>query len=142
MIHEFEQDGIRFRYPAGWTLEREDSDEGWTVSLQGPETAFLTLTCDAGMPDREEMTEAALAALRSDYPDLESETAVETLAGQPAIGHDINFFSLDLPITCWTRSFFSSAGTVLVLCQASDLELEHAGPILRAICASLRVEDD
>jgi hypothetical protein len=59
-----------------------------------------------------------------------------------AIGHDINFFSLDLSITCWTRCFYSDAGTVLVMCQASDLELEQTEPLLRAILASLKVEEE
>ena len=52
------------------------------------------------------------------------------------------FFSLDLTNTCWTRSFYSSEGTVLVLWQVNDLELEHAEPVLKAICSSFRVEMD
>src|ERR1700722_11875812 len=110
MIHEFTQDGISFRYPANWTLECEEADGGWTATVQGPESAFLSLTCDSGMPDRETMVESALEAVRSEDPALDSEIAVETLAGQLAIGHDIDFISLDLPITCWTRCFFSAAG--------------------------------
>ena len=59
-----------------------------------------------------------------------------------AVGHDIQFFSLDLTNTCWTRSFYSARGTVLVMCQTSDLELEKNEPVLRAICASLEAEQD
>jgi hypothetical protein len=58
------------------------------------------------------------------------------------VGHDIRFFSLDLTNTCWTRSFYSARGTVLVLCQTNDLELETNEPVLRAICASLEVDDE
>jgi hypothetical protein len=57
------------------------------------------------------------------------------------MGHDIRFTSLDLTNTCWTRSFYSSAGTVLVLCQFNDLESESNEPVLHAICASLEVDD-
>ena len=32
-----------------------------------------------------------------------------------AVGHDINFFSLDLTNTCWTRSLYGDRGTLLVL---------------------------
>jgi len=67
---------------------------------------------------------------------------VDNLAGQPAIGHDIRFISLDLTNTCWTRTFYSSEGTVLVLCQANDLELEQHEPVLRAICESLEVDQE
>ena len=59
-----------------------------------------------------------------------------------AVGHDIQFFSLDLTNTCWTRSIDSAIGTLLVLCQSNDLELEEYEPVLRAICASLTVEEE
>ena len=53
----------------------------------------------------------------------------------------MRFFSLDLTNTCWTRCFYSNVGTVLVLAQSSDLDLDDYEPALRAICASLRVEE-
>src|SRR5262249_46609997 len=124
-----------------WRLEREDNETGWTVSLQSPGTAFLTLSLDEEMPSADQMVETALAALREDYPDLEADECVDSLAGQPAVGHDIQFFSLDLTNTCWTRSFYTPRGTVLVLCQANDLESETHVQVLRAICASLEVDE-
>jgi hypothetical protein len=142
MLAEFDDDGLHFRYPPNWRLEREDNEAGWTVSLQSPGTAFLTITLQEDMPSADRLAETALAALREDYPDLEAEDCVESLAGQPAVGHDIRFFSFDLTNTCWTRSFYCARGTVLVLAQASDLELETHAPVLRAICASLEVDDD
>ena len=81
-----------------------------------------------------------LDALKEDYPDLEAEEIEEDLAGQPAFGHEIRFFSFDFLNTCWTRSFFSTRGTVLVMCQTNDLENNE--PILRAICASLEVDEE
>jgi hypothetical protein len=137
----FREDGISFRYPENWTLEREDAEGGWTVSVQSPDTAFLVLSCDEGMPDTEEVAETTLEALREEYPGLEAEPRAETLAGRMAVGHDIQFISFDLTNTCWTRCFDSDAGTVLVMCQANDLEMEKNGPVLKAICASLAVEE-
>jgi hypothetical protein len=142
MVAEFADGGIRFRYPDNWRLEREDSDKGFTVSLQSPGTAFLMVSFDEEMPSVDRVAETALAALRDEYPGLEADDRIDSLAGQPAVGHDIRFFSLDLTNTCWTRSFYSSRGTILVLCQASDLELETQEPVLRAICASLRTDDE
>jgi hypothetical protein len=138
----FEDGGIKFRYPENWKLEREDSDTGWTVSLQSPGTAFMMVCLREDMPTADQLAEAALDALREDYPELEVDDCVDSIAGQPAVGHDIRFFSLDLTNTCWTRSFYSNQGTVLLLCQTSDLELENNGPVLKAICASLEVEDE
>ena len=137
----FEEDGIKLQYPENWELQREEAENGWTITLQSPETALLVLSFDADMPDMELMAETALNALRDEYADLESEDCFETVAGQPAVGHDVRFFSLDLTNTCWTRSFYSEQGTVLVLWQANDLELDTSEPILRAICASLEVDD-
>jgi hypothetical protein len=141
----FEREGISFRYPENWRLEREETDAGWTMLLQSPGSAFLTLTLDQSMPAVEEMADAALAALREDYPDLEADDRVEKFAGQMAVGHDIAFLvkcvNFDLTNTCWTRCFYSDSGTALVLCQANDLELEEYGPVLKAVCASLRVEE-
>jgi hypothetical protein len=142
MTVEFDDDGIRFRYPESWRLEREDNDMGWTVSLQSPDTAFLLISLNAEMPSVDNVAETALEALREDYPDLEADDCIDSLAGQPAVGHNIRFFSLDLTNTCWTRSFYSARGTVLVMCQTNDLELETNEPVLRAICASLEVDDE
>jgi hypothetical protein len=142
MVGEFEDGGIRFRYPENWRLEREDNQDGWTVTLQSPGTAFMTVTLDEEMPSTEEMAATALAAMKEVYPDLEADDCVDSLAGQPAVGHDMRFFSLDLTNTCWTRSFYSSRGTVLILCQMNDLEQEAHEPILKAICASLELEED
>lgn len=138
----FERDGIRFLYPENWQQEESEGDSGWTVALQSPDTAFLVLSFDGSMPDREEMARTALETLRADYPDLESEDFFETFAGQPAFGFDIRFFSLDLTNTCYVRAFYSGGGTVLLLWQFNDLELEKHEPVLRAICTSLKVEED
>ncbi|MBV9123440.1 MAG: hypothetical protein JO112_08795 [Planctomycetes bacterium] len=138
----FDEGGLRFQYPDNWRLEREDNDTGWTVSIQSPDTAFVMISLREDMPSVEELAETALAALREDYPDLEADECTDSLAGQPAVGHDIQFFSFDLTNTCWTRSFYSPQGTVFVLCQTNDLELADHEPILKAICKSLHIEDE
>ncbi|HMF12210.1 MAG TPA: hypothetical protein VKE94_07885 [Gemmataceae bacterium] len=142
MAARFDDGGIRFQYPENWRLEREENDSGWTVSLQSPGTAFMMVCLREDLPTPDQVAEAALDALREEYPELEADDCVDNLAGQPAIGHDIRFISLDLTNTCWTRSFYSSEGTVLVLCQANDLELEVHEPVLRAICKSLEVDEE
>ena len=142
MAARFDDGGIRFQYPENWRLEREENETGWTVSLQSPGTAFMMVCLREDLPTPDQVAEAALDALREEYPELEADDCVDNLAGQPAIGHDIRFISLDLTNTCWTRSFYSAEGTVLVLCQANDLELEEHEPVLRAICKSLEVDEE
>jgi len=142
MAEQFAENGIRFRYPENWRLEREETESGWTVLLQSPDTAFFLLSLNENRLSSEEVTRTALDALREDYPDLEADECVDSLAGQPAVGYDIRFTSLDLTNTCWTRGCYCAGGTILVLCQLNDLELESNEPVLRAICASLTLEDD
>lgn len=138
----FTDEGICFQYPENWLLEREDTEDGWTVAVQSPATAFLLLSMRTDLPSIEEMANTALEALRDDYPELEAEECTESFAGLPAVGHDIRFFKFDLTNTCWTRSFYTPQGTVLVFCQTSDLEPEKNELVLRAICASMKVEDE
>jgi hypothetical protein len=138
----FAEGGLRFLYPENWKLEREDNDAGWTVTLQSPDTAFLVLVLRDDAPPPADLADTALEALREDYPELESEDRVESIGGQPAVGHDVRFFSLDLTNVCWTRSFHTSDGTVLMMCQSSDLDPDRNEKVLRAICASLKVDQD
>lgn len=137
----FEESGLRFRYPENWEMTREENPNGWTVALQSPETAFMLVTFDGDMPEADLMAETALEAMGNEYEGLESEPRAESLAGVPAVGHDMRFFSFDLTNTCWTRSFYCGDGTVLVLWQANDLELERLEPVIQAIIRSFEVEE-
>ena len=141
MVKQFNEDGVSFRYPDDWTLEREDADDGWTASLQSRETAFLVV--DAGPRHAGAGADGGhgAGALRSEYPGLDADAAVDMLAGEMAVGHDIQFFSFDLPNTGWTRSLYCAAGTLLLYWQANDLELPATEAVLRAITASLKVEE-
>ena len=141
MPAQFDESGIRFQYPENWKLEKEQTEEGWTVQVQSPATAFLMLALREDRPEPQEVVATALAALREEYEDLEAEACVAALAGQPAIGHDIRFFSLDLTNTCWTRSIETLQGTLFLLCQYNDLETEINQAVLRAICASLEIDE-
>ncbi|MBI3407428.1 MAG: hypothetical protein HY040_03615 [Planctomycetes bacterium] len=138
----FERDGVCFQYPENWKLESDDTETGWTATVQSPDTAMLVVAFDEDMPEPEHMAQTALEAIKEEYKDVESEEALESIAGQPAVGHDVRFFSFDLTNTCLIRSFYTSRGAVLVMWEANDLELAQNEPVLRAITASLKVEDD
>jgi hypothetical protein len=142
MTKEFNEDGLSFSYPDDWRIEREPNSDGWTVTLQSPGAAFALVRLDRTMPPVEDVVMTTLNALKEDYPNLEAQSGVDLLAGEMAIGHDIEFGSLDLNVTCWTRSFYGAAGTVLVLCQVSDVDQDTYEPELRAICASMQSESD
>jgi hypothetical protein len=141
MAKTFDVSGISFQYPDDWSLEQEDTEAGWTASLYSPDTAFMLLSLREDCDDPAQLADETLGALREDYPDLESESCIDTLAGQPAVGHEIHFFSLDLTATCRTRCVLGPTGALLVLCQSGDLDLEAHEPIFDAVCKSIRFED-
>jgi hypothetical protein len=141
MIHTFERSGVRFRYPADWQVETEDGGDGWTVTLQSPKTAFLLVSLRPDAESPAQVADEALAALKAEYPELDAETAVDSLAGQPAIGHDIDFITVDTAILCWTRCVETPAGALLVMCQTSEYDRAENEPVLRAVCGSLQIED-
>lgn len=141
MPRTFREEGISFQYPDNWQLEREEMDSGWAVTVQSPETAFALVRYDRDMPTREDVAEATLEAFRADYPELDVEARVENVAGQLAVGHDLEFITLDATNTCWTRTLYTEKATLLILCQSTDHELHQHAPVLQAICTTLRIEE-
>jgi hypothetical protein len=138
----YDRRGVSFQYPENWAVEEGQTDEGWCVTVQSAGTAFFLISIHNDRPTVRDVLDTTLAALREDYPDLEAEEAEEKLAGHRARGHDVRFFSLDMVNTCWLRSFRTADRTFLVLCQASDLDADTAEPVLRAMRATLAVEEE
>src|SRR5205814_997886 len=99
-------------------------------------------TLDTDFPDADTMADTVLAAMREEYHQLEADESGEEIAGVWAVGHDLSFISFDLTNTCWTRSFDTADGTVLLLCQSADFEMPEQEPVLRAICSSLVVNEE
>lgn len=141
MSRVFERDGVTFRYPESWRVEAEDAGDGWAVTVSSPETAFLVITLRPDAADPQEVADEALEALRAEYPQLDSTQVVENLAGLPAVGHDIDFLTLDTSITCWTRCIDTTAGPLLVMSQTSEYDRAANEPVLKAIGKSLTVAD-
>jgi hypothetical protein len=151
-MNTFERDGISFRYPADWTLETEEADAGgeadaeeaggWTATVTSPETAFLMVSLRPEAAHPGDLADQTLDALKADYKELDAENVTETVAGQPALGFDADFLTVDTAIACRVRCLDTFAGPLLLLSQVSEYDRERNEPILRAILASLSVEPD
>lgn len=137
----FDNNVVRFQYPENWQIDRQDSDEGWTVSLQSPGTAFLLVSCYTERPEVKEVLQASLVAMQQDYPELESEEATERLAGHASKGYDITFFSLDTLNSCKLRCFRTSSATFLLLSQSSTFDSETNIAVIDAIRSTLELAD-
>jgi hypothetical protein len=140
-MQEFTRSGIRLRFPADWKLEEEESENGWTASLFSPDSAFLLVNLIDDSGDPQLVAEETRQALAQEYEKLEAEEVVDTVAGQPAVGHDMQFFLFDLTNTVWTRCLSVPGGCLMLLAQATDQEMDTHGITLDEIIESLQIED-
>jgi hypothetical protein len=139
----YEDHGVHFAYPSSWSLEVSDEGPVTTVDLQHPSgTAFVLVRTDESRPDPADLADQALEAMREEYPDLDAFPAMETLDQHRAIGHDVEFFALDITNTASIRSFRSPRRTVLVFGQWSDLGDDDLGEVVRGVFRSLEELDD
>lgn len=138
MPEVFDKLGIRFQYPENWTVEADEARRGQqTVSVYSPGGAFWTVILQPADSDPTELAKIALATMRQDYEELDSEQVRERIGQTDLIGFDVNFYCLDLTNTAWIRAGQNGAATYLILCQAEDREFSEVAHVFRAMTASL-----
>ena len=141
MIRTYERSGVRFQYPGNWSIETEDAGAGWTATVTSPDTALLVFTLRPEADSPAALADEALSALKAEYKELDAEPAVESIAGRPAVGHDVDFLTLDTAVVCRLRGLETPAGPLLVLAQTSEYDRARLDPVLRAVVASIHLSD-
>jgi len=142
MAGTFEDCGIRFDYPDDWEVEVTNEESVTTVALHSPSgLAFALVSLDNSRPLPKDVADQALATMREEYPELDSTEAHEVIRGHRAVGHDVEFISLDVANSCAIRCFRTQRRTVLLFGQWSDLEGGQTDSLLAAVRCSL-VETD
>jgi len=142
MFGVFDDHGIRFEYPPDWEIEAGDDSPRHSVTIQSPAgPAFAFVSVDTSRPEPSELADEALTALREEYPQLEASPASETIDGHPGLGHDVEFFSLDMTNTCVIRCARTPLRTIFVLTQWSDFEENDPESVLAAIRKSIEETD-
>ena len=97
MRETYDDHGLRFEYPSNWELEVTDNGPVMTVAVQDPGgLGFALITTDESCPDPADVADAALEAMREEYPDLDATPAMETINDHCATGHDVEFFAMDM----------------------------------------------
>lgn len=140
MPSALEQTGLNFEYPENWTLETGSDDQVEQVIVSSPNTGFWHLSKYLQATELEPLFDEALAALREQYPDMETELGDEngaSVEGQEMLAYDVRFIYLDLTNTCWLRGFVVAGVTYLLLCQAEDREFDKISPVFHAMLISL-----
>jgi hypothetical protein len=123
MLQAYNDNGIRFEYPGNWELEVTEDGPRTTVTVNAPSgLAFAMVTLDtSGEVVPTDLADEALGALRDEYPGLEASPVKEVIDGHEAVGHDVEFISLDLVNSSTIRCFNTPRRSILYFAQWSDL---------------------
>jgi hypothetical protein len=139
----FEYQGVRFEYPSSWDLEENDHGDVMTVAVQDPGgLGFALITTDESCPDPADVADAALEAMREEYPDLDAAPAMETINDHCATGHDVEFFALDMTNGASIRCFRTPSRTVLAFGQWSDVGQADLPELIRSIFHSIEETEE
>ena len=123
MPEVFDKHGLRFLYPDNWTVEADNDRRGRpAVSAYSPGGAFWTVVLQPADSKPTELAKVALATMRQEYEELDSESVREKVGQTELVGFDVNFYCLDLTNTAWIRAGTNGLATYLILCQAEDRE--------------------
>jgi hypothetical protein len=134
----FDQLGLRFEYPDNWTIDSaEEIETSQQVVVSSPHTAFWQVSKHPAGTELEPLFDEALAALRSEYNEIEVDPADELVEGHLLTGFSVSFFYLDLLNTCWLRGIETPSANYLVICQAEDREFAELELVFRAMLASV-----
>src|SRR5262245_3776716 len=109
-----------------------------TVAVQDPGgLGFALITADESCPDPADVADAALEAMREEYPDLDASPAMERINDQSATGHDVEFFAMDMTNAASIRCFRTPRRTVLAFGQWSDAGEKELPDQIRWVFQSL-----
>jgi hypothetical protein len=133
----YQSHGVQFEYPEDWELTETRDDTEIMITVQSPDTSFWLLTLVEDRPDPERLAEAALAAFREEYDDLDVYPVEETGDASAIGAWDLEFRCLEVYNSAWIRTFQTDFFSALILYQSSDKELDETRGILQGMTASL-----
>ncbi len=138
----FDDEGIRFAYPPDWEVQVEPDGSRTTITLNAPDgVAFALVSIDDDCPEPDAIADEALEAMRQEYPGLDAVATEDTIDGHLAVGHDLEFMTLDATNACSIRCFRTPRRTVLIFGQWSDLEGDEPAEQVETLRRSL-IETD
>ena len=133
----FHRFGLGFDYPENWVVDTDDSGGSHAaVTVYSPGGAFWSVSAHAPGGEQTILAAAVVQQMRDEYRDLDSEPAVDTLAGHTLRGFDLNFYCLDLTNTAQVRTLATPSAIYLLCCQAEDREWERICSVFEAMKTS------
>ncbi len=129
--------GMSFEYPENWTLDEEDALAGRrSVTIYSPNGAFWSLAVHPSSTTPDQLARAAVDAMKEEYEDLEVQPASDVIAGWEVVGHDLNFYCLDLTNTATIRCLSTDQATYSIFCQGEDRDYDRLAMVFLAITTS------
>lgn len=137
----YERFGVKFLYPDNWKVTEEQLDD-WprSVSVQSPEGSYWQLHVYPTRKTPVKLADEVLAAMQQVYDGLEAEPVRESWGETAAVGHDMNFFCLDLMVTARVRGFYRGKHTCVLFCQAESRDFDRHELVFSAMTQSLLAE--
>jgi hypothetical protein len=134
----YENLGVRFLYPENWSIN-DEQDDGWprSVTLQSQETGFWSLHVYPPNHELKPIVKELIAAIQSEFDDIEVLPAKETFGDTPTTGVDLAFFYLDLLVEAKIRCLRTPSATLVWLYQAESNEFEAIEAVFQAIAVSM-----
>ena len=137
MPHTFSRFGISFLYPDNWVLDESDAEGGGeSATVYSPGGAFWSVSVHPASADPEDLSKAAVEAMRAEYPELEQESTNQLVDRHKLHGFDLNFYYLDLTNSAFVRSFRTPVATYVIFYQAEDREYREFEQVFAAITKS------
>ncbi len=134
--------GVRFRYPADWTLSEEEQGATVNIHLQTPGLAFWMLTLLPPTTDVVDVVEATVAAFEDEYEQVDRYDRSVEFDDLRTAGCDLDFVCLDLVNSASVRAVALAESTALVMFQGEDRELSELRPQFEAVTDSLCADMD
>lgn len=138
MVRNYDHHGLSFQFPENWKLDEETVEDGSpSVWLYPPGGGFWSVTMYGSDVDAQWATQQTLDTMRGEYPDLDVDSRVETIAGQKLAGYEMNFVCLDMVNTARVLCLEDDRGTLVILEQAEDQDWENLADVYTAVTTSL-----
>ncbi len=138
----YETHGVRFEYPDDWEISVDEGEDQTAVTVEGPGTAFWTLSLIAERPPAEEIIESALQCFEEEYSNVDIYEVDDRICLLPTIARNLDVISLDLVSKVGLRVCETDDFSIFTMYQFAETEAESTELALQAINASLTWESD
>ncbi len=134
MLKSYQGMDLEIPYPDSWMVSEEKQND-WVdaVTLESPESSFLSINRYPKSDAPEEILDQACKAMSAEYEEVEQEDLAFDIGDSDSFGCDLRFYCLDLLVVSRLLAFRLGRHSYLVQMQAEDREFERLRPVFHAM---------